>query len=235
MLSNNAENLFLQKLLAKIARRCPGYVLPSTYMVWDTETGGTNVADDMIVQFGFCCVADNEVKDKISYYVKCPPGYQMSPGAVAIHGITPEKLEKEGVSHAEGYEIAHQLFENWRRAGHMFMGHNCLAFDTPIFELGARRLGMEWKFRENEQLDTGMLVKASRLPHDIKDDESLRSFYVKVSEVKRRGLYWSLDRFCIENYKLHQHGVTATGAHDAGNDCFATHCLYKEFNSGIAY
>ena len=54
MLSNKPENYFLQKLLARIAWRCPGGHLPSTYLVFDTETGGTDLYSDRIIEFGFC-------------------------------------------------------------------------------------------------------------------------------------------------------------------------------------
>ncbi len=234
MLSNTPDNIFLQKLLAKIALRCPGGALPSTYLVWDTETGGADIYEDRIVQFGFCFVMNGEVCDRMSFYVKRPLDFKMHPKALAAHGITVEKLQAEGLEPAEAFGIVHQLFTNWRAAGHMFMGHNVMAFDTPMFELEAKLLGLPWHFNENEQIDTGMIVKGTRLPFYINDNDSLRSYYVRVSEVVRRGLFWSLDRYCIDAYNLHAHGVDPKAAHDASNDCYATHCLFKELNSGIA-
>ncbi len=46
----------MKRLLAEIAKRCPGGQLPDEYLVYDTETSGTDPAKDRILQHGFCIV-----------------------------------------------------------------------------------------------------------------------------------------------------------------------------------
>ena len=103
MLSNKPENHFLQKLLARIAQRCPGGRLPSTYLVFDTETGGTDLYSDRILEFGFCFVIDNVVKEKMSFLVKRPRDFVITEGAFKAHGITHELLEREGVEPLQAF------------------------------------------------------------------------------------------------------------------------------------
>jgi DNA polymerase-3 subunit epsilon len=68
------------------------------YAVLDTETTGRDPREARVVQLAFAVVSPaNEVlPGSFSCYLRLPPGVEMAPDAVEAHGITPERLQKEG-------------------------------------------------------------------------------------------------------------------------------------------
>lgn len=224
-----SEARILSRLLGEVARRCSGGSLPDTYLVFDTETNGTDVYRCKILQVGLCFVRKGEIIDRMAFYVKRGTDVPIPPEAQRVHGITHAKLASDGIEPAEIIPLVCEHFTKWREQGHMFLGHNILAFDAPLIELESQLLGVPWKFRDNEIVDTGMLVKGAQLEMFFRDDaENLRSFYRRVSEVRAKGVYWSLDRHCIDAYGLATYGIDKSKMHDAGEDCVATHFLLSE-------
>jgi DNA polymerase III epsilon subunit-like protein len=224
-----SEARILGRLIGEVARRCPGGKVPDTYMVFDTETNGTDVYRCKILQVGLCFVKKGEIIDRMAFYVKRGTDVPIPPEAQRVHGITHAKLAAEGIEPAEVIPMVCENFAKWREQGHMFLGHNILAFDAPLIELESQQFGVPWKFRDNEIVDTGMLVKGAQLEMFFRDDaENLRSFYRRVSEVRAKGVYWSLDRHCIDTYGLATYGIDKSKMHDAGEDCVATHFLLSE-------
>jgi DNA polymerase III epsilon subunit-like protein len=113
----------------------------------------------------------------------------------------------------------------------MIVGHNMFNFDIPFLTATAQRFGLNLGFRQDEQLDTGLLVKAMQLRMYPGTDERLYNYYRRVGDL-RAGVKWSLDRYCIQRFGLDKkHDVDALKAHDAGYDCFLTHLLLKELNA----
>lgn len=222
------EQETMQKLLAEIAKRCPGGHLPNDYLVYDTETSGTDPSKDRILQHGFCIVRDRKRVDSFSQLVR-HEGLIIPAGATKVHGITTERMNKEGMPAAEFLPYLADTLRAYREAGLMFVGHNMIAFDAPLLEMEFRRAGIDFKFEAHEVIDTGALVKAIQLGMYFGLDDTLRNFARRVAEVHARGVFWSLDRYCYDTYDLGRSGIRKDAAHDAANDCILTHCLLETF------
>ncbi len=151
----------------------------------------------------------------------------MPEGAANVHGITTERMNREGMPAKDFLPDVYETFMAYRKAGLMVVGHNMVAFDAPLLEMELRRSGFDFKFQPDEIIDTGMLVKASRLSMYFDQNDSLRDFARRVAEVRARGIYWSLDRYCYDQYDLGRSGIRKDAAHDAANDCALTHCLLE--------
>jgi len=230
----------MDRLLTEMAKRCPRAKLPDTYMVFDTETNGTQIGSSRILQYGFCHVEGRKVLKSYSFLVNHGPDLNIPEGAFKVHGIDVKKTMAEGVPFKEIVHRIVELFEDWQKAGAMFVGHNMMAFDAPLFERECGRAERPFKFGENEILDTGMLVKAIQLGMTFRLNDTLRSFGKWVSNVRARGVYWSLDRYCYAQYKLKElSGIDKDAAHDAAVDCLLTHYLLERLrgareNPGVA-
>lgn len=208
--------------------------MPDTYLVIDTETSGLNPVEHRIVQMGFCYVRGREIVDKLSFIVKRPPDFKQEPKAVATHKIDRARMDAEGLPVEEFVALTVGALQQWRDSGGMFMGHNVYNFDVPFIEHEARLLGHPFKFGDNEVLDTGMLVKAGRLGvPELRNGEPLRSFYVRMSEVRATGVKWSLAGYCYDAFNLGRFNVGREDAHDAGVDCLLTHHLFQELRKRL--
>lgn len=224
----------INQLLTETAKLCPRGALPDTYMVFDTETTGVQVSQSRILQLGFCCVENREVVKSDSFLINHGPDLEIPEGAFKVHGINVEKTLAEGVPFADVINRIVDMFEAWRQRGFMFVGHNMMSFDAPLFENECRRAKRQFKFNENEIVDTGMIVKARQLGMSYRLNDTLRSFAKWVSEVRARGIYWSLDRYCYDYYKLKEaSGISKEDAHDAGVDCRLTHFLLEQLRKEI--
>jgi DNA polymerase III epsilon subunit-like protein len=218
----------MNALLEETAKRCPAGSLPDTYMVFDTETNGTSISSSRILQYGFCCVENRKIVKKDSFLVNHGPDLDIPVGAFNVHGISVERTLAEGVPFEECVPRLVEMFESWRKRGLMFVGHNMMAFDAPLFEQECTRVKKPFKFNENEIVDTGMMVKAYQLGMSYRMNDTLRSFGKWVSGVRAKGVFWSLDRYCYEHFKLQEiSGINKEDAHDAGVDCMLTHFLLE--------
>lgn len=216
----------MTRLLSEIAKRCPGRRLPDEYLVYDTETSGTDPAKDRILQHGFAIVRGRQRVEMFSQIVK-HEGLVVPQGAANVHGITTERMNKEGIPASEFLPEVYNTFKVYQQAGLMIVGHNMVAFDAPLLEMELLRNGSPFKFGPDEIIDTGMLVKADRLGMYFNQNDSLRDFARRVAEVRARGVYWSLDRYCYDAFDLGRSGIKKDAAHDAANDCALTHCLLE--------
>lgn len=216
----------LRRLLEETSVRCPQGKLPDSYLVFDTETSGLSPYSDWILQFGFCAVNARRVADCFGYIANRPPEVVIAPEAVRVHGIDRVRMDKEGLPPKELLPLIFDTLEAFRSNGLMFVGHNMINFDAPFLEREAHVIGRPFKFLPNEILDTGMLVKAARLGMYFNPSDTLRSFSKRVSEVRAKGIQWSLDRYCYDTYNLGDaSGVKKGEAHDASVDCLLTHHL----------
>ena len=219
----------MTKLWPQINRRLPGGKVPDTYVVFDTETSGLKTNEIGILQMGLVFVVQGQVVERMSVLVKRPQGFKIDPRAEEVHHISWAKLDQDGLPPEVIFPLVVEQLESWRKDGAVFVGHNLMNFDAPFLEYETTILGCPFRFRDNEVVDTGMLVKAAQLDMFFRNEqESLRSFYKRVSEVRRSGLYWSLDRYCFDAYNLQKYGIKRCDAHDAGVDCELTHYLLNE-------
>lgn len=214
----------LKELLVGISKRCPGGKLPDSYLVFDTETSGVDIARDRILQFGFVLVKNNKIQDQYSFLVKrTKEEVFIHPEALKVHGITYERLEREGVLVSQVIDDVIELFEAARRVGMMFVGHNIFSFDSRMLERECILMGKKFKFGDDEIVDTGMIVKAAQIGVYIQDGMTLRDWALRVADIRARGVMWSLDRYCIPTYDLNRFGPFKS--HDAMGDCQTTHHL----------
>ena len=219
----------MRNLLKEIAARCPGGVLPDTYCVWDCETSGLDPFENRIIQLGLAFVDGRKVMDSFAQCIRRPPSCVLTPGAVAKHGITRERLDAEGVPAEEFMPEIIKNMMDWQASGKMFAGHNLGAFDVLFLENEAKEYGLPLKFQDNMIIDTGMLVKATQLGITFRGaGETLRGFYTRLREIRAKGVFWALDKHCYATYNLGKYGINKDAAHDAGVDCLLVHYLFEE-------
>lgn len=120
-------------------------------LFWDTETSAF-VRPDLphdhpdqarLVELGaILCDDDGTERSSVSLIVR-PNGWQISPGAAAVHGITQEIAERCGVNVGLAIQTFCHLLDNARKA----LAFN-MAFDKNVISLELLRLGearpVEW-------------------------------------------------------------------------------------------
>lgn len=222
-------------LMLAIAKRCPGGKIPDDYLVIDTETTGlpNNGREEYVTQFGYAVVQGRQIIDNQATMLKTPPGW-ISEGASRVTGITDEMIQRDGRDPRAFYEELIKLFDLYRGKS-MFVGHNVAKFDGPFLEADFAHYNIEFKFDENEFIDTGMMFKASQLFIAPADQESLGDFFDRVGDVRSRAK-WNLG-FAIQRLGLDmKHGIDLSKAHDAGFDCKITHYLLEDLRqkAGLA-
>ena len=229
----DVEKLVLRRLLHEVAKHLRSARLPETYVVFDTETTGVDPLACRAVQYGLTFVRNRKRVGSFSQVVKLPSDVALPAGAVAVHGITRERMAKEGSPIEALMPMMIDTFKTWRKEGALFMGHNAMAFDIAIFHREAAALNLDFRFAEDEVVDTGMLVKAAQLGASLTEGDNLLSFYARIYKIRAKGLYWALPKYCYQTFNLAKYGVDITKAHDAGVDCDLVHYLFEELR-GIA-
>jgi DNA polymerase III epsilon subunit-like protein len=176
------------------------------------------------MQFGFCVVINRKVQSNFAIMINHGAGLQIHPGAFKAHGIDHARMAREGIPPEEGLKIIFDTFAAYKKNRFVFVGHNLLNFDVPFFERESRMAGAPVTFDSNEVLDTGMIVKAAQLGMHFSPNDTMRSFFKRVSGVRAKGVYWALDKHCYDTFSLGQRaGVSKEQAHDAGVDCLLCH------------
>jgi len=235
-----AEARALQRIIDDLAKTesWSNNRFPCDYLMIDTETTGFSSAKDRVVQLGMMLVKDCE---PISHFwdepykaltLKWPAEHFVGrEGAVNVHGIGPEKSWNEGIWPGEAMEILYHVIQYAREQGMMIAGHNLYKFDIPFLQAEMARAGFTaFQFYQNEIVDTGMIVKAMQLGM-LPDGDRVFEYWRRVSDMRARGIYWKLDGYCTDRFQLDEkYEIDTTSAHDAGYDCWITHCLVLELN-----
>jgi DNA polymerase III epsilon subunit-like protein len=218
----------------------PELRFPKNYLVADLETLGLDVQNSNVVQIGFCTVQQDAIlkelwdTDYFTIMLKWPPEkFVGKEDAIRTHGITAERSAKEGIDPKEALLLARDVFQWARDKKYKIIGHNFFRFDMPFFQTEFRRQGIDFEFKLDEIIDTGMLVKAMQLGMLPGVNEPSCEYWRRVSEMRARGVYFRLDGFCVPHFNLARHGADSSKAHDAGYDCFLTHLLLREMNYWI--
>lgn len=119
--------------------------MENTILVFDTETTGLwhkgdelDVTQPWPVQIGAVLLSSELILiGQLDILVKVPPGAVFDEHAVAIHGLTPELIEAEGMDMETGYA----QFRELSRQASMIAAYN-LPYDFRIMRTSAERLGM---------------------------------------------------------------------------------------------
>jgi DNA polymerase III epsilon subunit-like protein len=201
---------------------------PDNYVVLDTETTGFDMINGRVLQIGMCEVKDREETNRSSVLLKIPEHVEINPKAESVHGITRERLEKDGVNPRVYYPELKAVLESYEKAGFPIVGHNFARFDGPFLEAEFIRNGSPYKFGYNNVIDTGMLVKAARLKKLPTKEATLRGLWTEIADLRVFGLYYALDRYCFDAFGLEKHGADKGAAHDAAYDCWMTHLVLEE-------
>ncbi|KCZ83528.1 exodeoxyribonuclease I [Hyphomonas adhaerens MHS-3] len=104
------------------------------FVFYDTETTGTNLDFDQILQFAAILTDDqlNEV-ERFEIRCRCRPWVVPAPMALFVTGISPAQLTDQMTgSHYEMMTAVREKLEAWSPA--IFLGYNTIQFDEPLLQ-----------------------------------------------------------------------------------------------------
>ena len=105
--------------------------MAATFFWYDLETSGTNAIDDRILQFaGQRTDADlNPVGEPVNQLVKPTQDALLDPGAMAVTGLNPLVLMKDGCSE---FSLTSLLLSHFAVPETCVVGYNSLSFDDEF-------------------------------------------------------------------------------------------------------
>ena len=184
-------------------------VLGNKYLIFDTETTGTNKAKDRIVQIAWFLTNDEEESiERVCHVIK-PSGFNIPEASTRIHGVTDKFAQRNGCDLAETL----RAFVRAAKQSDYLVGHN-IDFDISILRNDLKAAGIEWSFLDKPRICTMRLSTAwCRIP-------------------KYTGLGFKWPKLEELHYKLF--GSYFDNAHDALFDVDATaKCFFKLIEIGI--
>lgn len=217
---------------------------PGNYLVFDIETTGGKVGEDLIGQLGYVKVRDGEQVEMGSVFLDWTrhPGVDQDwlrarlarttthvADRNAYYQVTYERLQA-GMEPVEALRRYLGLLVENREAGFFLVAHNGYRFDARFLEEHfSTFLDVEYKFNDEELFDTGMLEKGAQDLLGLESGESLRDFFTRSGKGNNKGVQWSLVDYCVPKYKLDaKTGIDVMDAHDAMVDCILTRALFEE-------
>jgi exodeoxyribonuclease I len=106
----------------------------SMFVFYDTETTGTNVAFDQILQFA-AMLTDDRLREVARFQIRCQllPWVVPSPGALLVTDSRPEDLADPSLpTFFEMMKAIRAQIEKWSPA--YFIGYNSMRFDEPLLQ-----------------------------------------------------------------------------------------------------
>lgn len=228
-----------------------GSAFPDSYFCFDVETSGFSREKDLILEWGHCLVDDRKVSDRNSILLNwyesdvVPADWLTQRLAtlsrdMALDGrswnITAERIRDEGVPPKEGLRFIHELLSTIHNQGLFMVSHNGWNFDVPMIQNHlSMDLGIDFEFDPARLIDTGSLEKASQLipnhPEAMPQaNETLEVYCKRISAWRAKGVFYNLDRHCLQKYKLAtKHNIDESMMHSAGQDAWVLHLLMEEF------
>lgn len=104
--------------------------MTSNFVFYDYETTGIDPALDRPIQFAACrATFDFQPIDQHEFKCRLAGDVIPSPGATLVHGLSPDVLQREGVTEREFASRINDLFCD---APQMIMGYNTASFDDPF-------------------------------------------------------------------------------------------------------
>lgn len=144
-----------------------------TFYFYDLETSGFNPRQDRIMQFaGQRTDMDlNAIGEPDNILIKMTPDILPEPGAVLVHGLTPQRTLKEGITEAE---FCKYLTSQVSTPETIIVGYNNIRFDNEFVRFTLWRNfydAYEWSWKDNcstwDLLDLVRMTRALR-PEGIK-------------------------------------------------------------------
>ena len=124
---------------------------------FDTETTGLDVQHDWIIQLSFVKFrsVDFAEVDHRDWYILPSGAYSIAPSAEAVHHISREKLEADGVSLRSVYSEMMAFVE-----GCDMLSYNGNGFDTRILYYNLQREGLSFDFDSHTFYDSYIIETA---------------------------------------------------------------------------
>lgn len=232
-------------LKAKYGDRYTGGA-PRNYLCIDVETTGA-AKDDLIVMIGHCLVEDTVplyyediILNWFDYDSAIVPNEWLEDRLSLcrwhmekkgnFHGVTLDSMRERGKPVSEVLEYCVSFYEECRAKDLVFVGHRFLYADgPPLARLFREFHGVEWKWYDDEILDTGALEKAAVtgiLPDPM---ETVEQYLKRVMNERRSGARYGLDH-CIQKYNfLDRYELDMRDRHTAGFDALMCHYLMEEY------
>jgi exodeoxyribonuclease-1 len=144
-----------------------------SFYFYDLETSGFSPKRDRIMQFAGQRTDENlnEIGKPDNFYIKITPDILPDPGAVLVHGTTPQKTLAEGISEAEFLKY---FSKKIMTADTIFLGYNSIRFDDDFMRFLMWRNfydSYEWHWKDGcsrwDLLDLVRMTRALR-PDGIK-------------------------------------------------------------------
>lgn len=129
---------------------------------FDTETTGTDIVEDRIVQLAVLKVDEtgSPLKGEQAKEIIMNPGKPISPGATKVHGITDDMVKDAPPFGA----YAKSIYEYFR--GCDVAGFNIKRFDVPLMAEEFARVGITWPEPGTEFVDMYQIF-AKKEPRDL--------------------------------------------------------------------
>ncbi len=245
----------LQIMVKTFFERLAGrFDFPDNYTTIDIETSGLNPKKNLICSIGHTIVRNRKpIENKLSYL-----NWSLEIGIdqeQLIYDLEKVRLamERKGKSLLHSYSVLKEkgrppravlneylaLFEDMENRNEIAVMHNGWGFDVPFLENAISRWVLSVKKQQFEfdtelVYDTGAITKASQLPIDSvfsplpAADESMKDFSLRIANYRAPGVYWALDGYCADEYRLMEKaGVARNQAHAADVDSLLTHHLLE--------
>lgn len=180
-----------------------------SFFWYDLETTGTDPRADRIIQFaGLRTDLDlNEIEPPFSTYIKCPVDVLPDPSACAVTGLTPQRINRDGMNELEAYVAINRHFS---RPNTCVAGFNSLRFDDEFIRFAFYRHFIDPYAREwqsgNSRWDIIDLARAA-------------------AALRPEGIEWPTEAG-LPTFRLGEittaNGIAHDAAHDAMSDVRAT-------------
>ena len=180
-----------------------------SFFWYDLETTGTDPRADRIIQFAGVRTDLNldEIGVPFSTYVRCPMDVLPDPVACAVTGLTPERINREGLKELEAYVAINRCFSQPKTC---VAGFNSLRFDDEFVRFGFYRHCIDPYAREwqsgNSRWDIIDLARAA-------------------AALRPEGIEWPTEAG-LPTFRLSEltvaNGISHDAAHDAMSDVRAT-------------
>ncbi len=181
-----------------------------TFFFFDYETWGTNPAKDRPSQFAGVRTDENFniIGEPLVIYCQLPADYLPDPEAALITGITPQKVQQQGLPEPE---FIRRIHEQLSTPNTISLGYNNIRFDDEVTRYTCYRNFLDpyaWSWQNgNSRWD---LLDVLRACHALRPD----------------GIEWPENEEGYPSFKLEHlsvaNGIEHSNAHDAMADVIAT-------------
>jgi exodeoxyribonuclease-1 len=181
----------------------------ASFFWYDLETTGTNPRSDRIIQFAGVRtdLELNEIELPFSTYIKCPVDVLPDPSACAVTGLTPQRINRDGMNELEAYVAINRRFS---QPNTCVAGFNSLRFDDEFTRFAFYRHFIDPYAREwqggNSRWDIIDLARAA-------------------AALRPDGIEWPAEAG-LPTFRLGEitaaNGISHDSAHDAMSDVRAT-------------